>query len=313
MVCSRSFLRRLALRLRAAAARAPAADGFVLVAVLWILGGLATLAGVYAVYVVNAAAGMSVDRDRLQAEASMSGAVELTAYYLGAVEPATRPSSGTFTFQLGGRGIAVSFVSEAARIDLNTAPKTLLAGLFRGLGAAPDDAEYYADRIEGWRKQSDVEIESRDKEIAAYRAAGLAYDPRQHAFNSVQELWLVLGLPPALVERAMPYVTVFSGMPSVNVIDAAPEVLGALPGMSPDRLYDLLNRRQARPVDAAAILASLGGAQGAATALASHAFRVRIGMTLAQGRQVTGEAVILLIENAPEPYRVLSWTDGFDG
>ena len=179
MVCSRSFVRRLAQRLRAAAARAPAADGFVLVAVLWILGGLATLAGIYAVYVVNAAAGMSVDRDRLQAEASMSGAVELTAYYLGAVEPATRPSSGTFTFQLGGRGIAVSFVSEAARIDLNTAPKTLLAGLFRGLGAAPDDAEYYADRIEGWRKPSDVEIESRDKEIAAYRAAGLAYDPRQ--------------------------------------------------------------------------------------------------------------------------------------
>ena len=123
----------------------------------------------------------------------------------------------------------------------------------------------------------------------------------------------MLGLPPALVERALPYVTVFSGMPSVNVIDAAPEVLGALPGMSPDRLYDLLNRRQARPVDAPAILASLGGAQGAATALASHAFRVRIGMTLAQGRQVTGEAVILLIENAPEPYRVLSWTDGFDG
>src|SRR6476660_7913097 len=126
MVCNRSSLRRLAQRLRAAVVRAPAAYGFVLVAVLWILGGLATLAGVYAVYVVNAAAGMSVDRDRLQAEASMSGAIELTAYYLGAVEPATRPSSGTFTFQLGGRGIAVSFVSEAARIDLNTAPKELL-------------------------------------------------------------------------------------------------------------------------------------------------------------------------------------------
>jgi general secretion pathway protein K len=293
--------------------RAQNAEGFVLVAVLWILGGLATLAAIYAVYVVNAAASLSVNNDRLQVDASLSGALELTAYYLKAVDPAARPSSGTFSFPLGANRIAVGFVSEAARIDLNAAPKPLLAGLFRVLGAAPDSADYYADRIVGWRARSSEEVESRNKERAVYRAAGVTYDPREAPFTNVQELWLVLGLPPALVERAMPYVTVFSGLPSVNVIDAAPEALAALPGMSPDRLYDLLNRRAAQPVDPEAILASLGAVREAATAKPSKAYRVRVEVGLAQGRRVTAEAVILLLEDGPDPYRVLSWTDGFDG
>lgn len=297
--------------------RAPARpqdeDGFVLVAVLWILGGLATLAAIYAVYVVNAAAGLSVDKDRLQVEASMRGALELTAYHLDAVEAAVRPSSGTFDFQLGGNRIAVAFVSEAAKIDLNTAPLSVLAGLFRVLGASPDAAKEYADRIDGWRSPSPEEIAGRDKEVAAYQAAGLAYDPRQAPFTNVQELWLVLGLPPALVEKALPFVTVFSGMQTVNIMDAAPEVIGALPNMSPDLLYGILNRRGVRPVDAKAILASLGPAQVNATVLASNAFRVRVTVGVAQGRRLTGEAVILLLRDAPDPYRVLYWTDGFDG
>ena len=74
-------------------------DGFILVAVLWILGGLAVLAAIYALYVVNAATSLEVNNDRIQANASVSAALELTAYYLGAVKPQERPTSGTFSFQ----------------------------------------------------------------------------------------------------------------------------------------------------------------------------------------------------------------------
>lgn len=293
--------------------RPPDTDGFILVAVLWILGGLATLAAIYAVYVVNAATGVTVDEDRLEAEASMSGALELTAYYLNAVEPAARPGNGAFDFQVGGKRVAVSFVSEAAKIDLNAASKPVLAGLFKALGAQPEAADEYADRIIGWRSPSDQEIESFDKEIAAYRTAGVGYAPRQAPFASVQELWLVLGLPPDLVERAIPFVTVFSGMSGVNVMDAAPEVLAALPGMTPGRLYNVLNLRAVRPVDTSAVLSALGPAQASATARASAAIRVKIAVELPRGHEANGEAVILLLQDAPDPYRVLYWSDGFDG
>ena len=193
-------------------------DGFILVAVLWILGGLAVLAAIYALYVVNAATSLKVNNDRIQANASVSAALELTAYYLGAGKPQERPTSGTFNFRVGSSNVAVDFLSEAARIDLNTAPPPLLAGLFRVLGAPPDAANDYAERIIGWRTPAasanpDAD-QGNDKETTAYRNAGLTYNPRLAPFTNVQELWLVLGLPPALVERAMPFVTVFSGMPS---------------------------------------------------------------------------------------------------
>jgi general secretion pathway protein K len=50
-----------------------------------------------------------------------------------------------------------------------------------------------------------------------YRSAGLTYQPRQGSFPYVAELWLVLGLPPALVERAMALVTVFSGRAAASL------------------------------------------------------------------------------------------------
>ena len=76
-------------------------DGFILVAVLWILGGLAVLAAIYTIYVVNAATSLQVSNDRIQSDASVSAALELTAYYLGAVKPQERPTRGKFSFRTG--------------------------------------------------------------------------------------------------------------------------------------------------------------------------------------------------------------------
>ena len=292
-------------------------DGFILVAVLWILGGLAVLAAIYALYVVNAATSLDVNNDRIQANASVSAALELTAYYLGAVKPEERPTSGTFNFRVGTSNVAVNFLSEAARIDLNSAQRPLLEGLFRVLGASSDAANNYADRVIGWRTSAASAnpdaVQGIDNETTAYRNAGMTYNPRLAPFVHVQELWLVLGLPPTLIERAMPFVTVFSGMGTVNVMDAAPEVVAALPGMTPDRLDAVLKQRSALKQDARLLPQMLGPAQASATLQGSKATRVMVRVDLAKGRRIHAEAVILLLDDAPDPYRVLSWTDDFDG
>ena len=44
------------------------ADGFILVAVLWIIAALATLATIFSVYVINSATAFTVHDERLQAE-----------------------------------------------------------------------------------------------------------------------------------------------------------------------------------------------------------------------------------------------------
>jgi general secretion pathway protein K len=214
-------------------------------------------------------------------------------------------------FRIGRANVAVEFKSETARIDLNLAPKELLAGLFAGFGAKYPDAEYYADRIIAWRTQQDPD--KPNDEASAYRTAGLLYPPRQGPFAHVGELTLVLGLPPFLVERAMPFVTVFSGRADINVLAAAPEVIAAVPGMTPDRLYALLSQRGAGAQNAQLVQGLIGPNAAGVTADPGRSMRVAARVDLDNGRRVRAEAVIFLLEDAAEPFRVLSWHDDFDG
>ncbi len=285
-------------------------NGFIIVAVLWLLGALATLAAIYAVYLANTAVGLHVGDDRLRAEALVSAALELTAYQLTAVDPQARPTHGAFAFPLAGASVGVEYRSEAARIDLNVASKELLAGLFAVLGATREEADYYADRIIGWRTKAQA---GQNEEAGLYRTAGLGYPPRQGPFANVGELWLVLGLPPALVDRAIGYVTVFSGRAEVNVLDAKPEVIAALPGMAPDRLYAVLSQRGEGPRNAQLVQSLLGPSVTSATTEGSKAMRVTVNVRLDNGRRVSADVAILLIEGGTQPYRVLSWHDDFDG
>lgn len=284
-------------------------DGFVLVAVLWILGALATLSSVCAVHVANTAIAVAANDDNIRVQALSSAAVELAAYQLLAAPAEHRPTRGAFDVRMESASLSVEFRTETARVDLNGASKELLAGLFTALGAHPNDAPRYADRIVGWR--STPASGSQDGEGSLYRAAGLAYGPRGAPFAHVGELSLVLGLPPALVERARPYVTVFSGQAGVNVVEAAPEVIAALPGMTPERLDGVLAQRAALK-DGDSLAALLGPAQSAATTGAGRATRVNVRIALDNGRRAATEAVIL-IDGRDEPYRVLAWSDDSDG
>jgi general secretion pathway protein K len=289
-------------------------DGFIVVAVLWILAALATLASVYAVYVANTASSSRVNDDRIQAQGLVSAAVELTAYRLTALEQEVRPTRGAFSFRMGGGNVGVEFRSEAARIDLNEAPKELLAGLFSALGARPAEAGYFADRIVGWRtKSGEAGDQAAANETSMYRTAGISYSPRAAAFAHVGELWLVMGIPPQFVERALPYVTVFSGQSNVNVLDAAPLALAALPGMTPEVLNAVLIQRGAGRQNGEYVLGLLGPARGAATLDASKAMRVRVQVELPNGRAVNASVVILVLVGADEPFRVLSWRSDADG
>jgi general secretion pathway protein K len=298
--------------LRRAARRscARSSHGFIIVAVLWILTALATLASIYAVYVINTATGMSVAEEKLQADGLITAALELTAHRLTSINADARPSRGNFVFRLGRADVAVEFKSEVGRIDLNMAPKELLAGLFASLGAKYQDGEYYAERIIGWRTPADPD--QRNTEASAYRAAGLSYGPRQAPFEHAEELSLVMGVPSFLVERAMPFVTVFSGRAEINVLAAAPEVLAAIPGMSPDRLHALLMAlgpaaQNGQPVR------GLGADLSGFTGDAGNAMRIGVRIDFDSRHQTFAEAVILLREGAGEPFRVLSWRDDFDG
>ncbi|MBA7471222.1 hypothetical protein ES703_20638 [subsurface metagenome] len=283
-----------------------ASRGFIIVAVLWILLALATLASIASFYVAQSALALAPLDGALQTDALITAGLDLTTYRLSLSGPSRRQTRGAFRFRLARTNVDVEFLSEAARIDLNSAPNALIAGLFATLGAQSTDANSYAERIIAWR--TPVKPDAPDGEEALYRAAGLPYPPRRAPFNHIEELSLVAGLPPALVERAAPFVTIFSGRRDVNVLDAAPEVIAALPDMSPGRLSAFLAAREVGSPDPDFLARALGDKQSGATTQGSDAYRVRMRLVADSGRRQAAELVILVLgPNDARPYGVLSW------
>jgi len=286
--------------------------GFVIIAVLWILVALAALATIFSVYLANSARALGATDIGVERDALMSASLELTAYQLLSADEKSRPAQGSFRFRLDNADVLVTYTSEAARVDLNHASKEMLGGLFEVLGVEQKAAGELADRIIGWRTRSKTNApvnananaasnaapgaaaKPGGDEGALYLAAGLNYAPRGAPFAHVDELSLVLGATPAFVERVLPFVTVFGKSADVDVLVARPEVIAALPGMTPEVLSDFLKRRSSLPRDPKAIAAALGPAKDAATLPESKVYRVLSTLRFADGRRTSSEAVISL-------------------
>jgi general secretion pathway protein K len=181
------------------------------------------------------------------------------------------------------------------------------------------------------------------KEDKLYSEQHIPYPPRHAPFDNVLELSLLPGISLAVVERVLPFVTVFSGRGDVEVSSADPTVLSALPQMTPQILGAVLSARVSNPGDGRALLEVLGPAKSHATAEASKAFRASIAVDFDNGRHVHAEVVFRLKgqgandqgptdhvandqgakpksdkdqganDQGGEPYELLYWRDDFDG
>ena len=121
------------------------------------------------------------------------------------------------------------------------------AGPLRRRRRQPDTAASFADRIVGWRTKADPA--GRNGEVDVYKRAGLDYPPRQAPFQNALELPLVFGIPPDIVERILPFVTVSMDIAKSTSALHRREVLSALPNVTPDQLQKVLAGRLQRPID----------------------------------------------------------------
>ena len=231
-----------------------------MVAALWLLAALAALASVASAYMAQSAVALATLDAATQLEMLTTAGIELAAYELSAPVTVRRPTHGGFSFRLANSRVTVEYMSETARINLNMASRTMIAGLFAALGAQAEAASQYADRVVAWR--SAPRPNAQDEEDGLYRAAGLKYLPRRAPFNSVDELSLVLGLPPRLWNARCRLLRCIAASGEINVLDAAPEVIAALPGMTPAKLDAFLGQRESLPPDNPEfVLGALGGRQ----------------------------------------------------
>jgi general secretion pathway protein K len=269
------------------------------------LAALAALAAILAVYMRDAAVAGSLREDEIKIEAAERSAVELAALRLGQFRADLTPPRGAFSFALRGAAVDVAFVSETARIDLNGAPKEMLAGFFVALGMDDSSAQATAGAVAAWRTAS---VDGAEDD--ADRDADSAYSPRHAPFEDVLELALVRGVTPDLMRRAAPYLTVFNWSGQIDVRVADPVVLSALPQIDPEQLSRLLAARDdPAGFDAAAYVGALGPAAGLATTSGHGQTRLFVAVTLDDGRRASAQIVMTATPRDAQPYRIAAWSE----
>ncbi len=197
--------------------------GFALLVVLWTLVLVSLLVlRLTEAGTAEARLGSNLRRGAV-AEAEADGAFATAAFRLLA-SGSDLPGAGRFTVPTPHGAAVVTFRSEAGKVDLNNASPPLVAALIAEFGEDETDATNIAAAIAAWH--TPVPGPQLPTLLAPYRAAGRRYGPPGSAFESVDELRLVLGVTPELFARLQPYLTVFaSSDPALSV--AAPPVLQA--------------------------------------------------------------------------------------
>ena len=208
--------------------------GFVLVAVLWILAALATLASIYSSYTVNTAAASRVADDRVQAEASIRAGVEMAVFRQLALPEKARPVRGGFDMRVGRTGVAVRFRSEASRIDLERRARRLAGRAVhrsrRRFVARGNFCGAHRRLAHEGRGGANANVAGADgkedkaaKEDKLYTDQHMPYPPRHAPFDNALELSLLPGVSLAVVERVLPFVTVFSGRSGGRRVQRGPD------------------------------------------------------------------------------------------
>ena len=276
--------------------------GMVLVTVLWSISLLSALAMAASVTFRGFAGVMAVERDRVQGEALLTAGLETAAAMVfdSGDSPLTEVET---TVTLGTGAVRARLSDEGGRIDIGKAPVELLASMLRSVGAPEAAAGIVAQRI----------VERRGPGNAA--SSGTASRPSNEAppmtstgqpFADIGQLQSIRGMAPDWIAAIAPLATVF-GNQTVNPLTAPPGVIAALPGVDAQRVAAFLRARRSSPSDADRLVRILGPAQQYLAVKPQRVASVDLTAALASGYAAAAHAVIVVLPQDSQPYRVLIW------
>src|SRR5712671_2865132 len=276
--------------------------GMVLLTVLWTIALLSALAMAAAVSFRGFAGVAAVGRDRVQGDALLTAGLEIAAGTVASLgdQPLTERE---VTVDLATGSVRARFSDEGGRIDVGKAPAAVLASLLRFVGAPEQEAQGVAQRIVEWRRRNTAR--PADAGAAPRNDATKKPDVEQ-PFADVREVAQVPGMAPAWLIAMAPLTTVF-GSETVNPLTAPARVIAALPGVNRVQLEAFLAARRSFPTNAERLIAIFGAGQSYLAAKPQRVVSVELTAALPDGYAAAAHAVIVLLPQDSQPYRVLVW------
>lgn len=205
--------------------------GLALVLVVWILTLLILMAGSFAMSMRRESSVSYAITASAEALALAESGVTLAQFNLTQGDPEQRWLTDGSIYEIMGPDsrIRIRIFAESGKVDLNTSGEEELEAVLRA--AVNDDWQRQAllNAILDWR-DADDDTRTQGAEKRQYRLAGLAYEPSNAAFQSVEELQQVLGMNAAIFEVIQPFITVYSGGSAVDKRSASAALLQLLAG-----------------------------------------------------------------------------------
>lgn len=200
--------------------------GLALVIVLWILTLLTLMAGSFAKTMRRETAVSTAVKINAQAQALAETGISLAQFMLNQPEEQGRwRGDGTVYRLVRPDGeMRIRILSESGKVDINSASELQLAAILNSVIDENSQQERMLNAILDWR-DADDDTRTHGAEKSQYRRAGLKYAPSNFAFQSVEELQLVLGMNEAIYYRIEPWITIYSGSDEVNIDEAPSELL----------------------------------------------------------------------------------------
>ena len=206
-------------------------DGMALIVVLWLVVLLSIMAAGHSknVHTDTTLAARQVQSAKARALAE-AGINHVILEMLAADSDRKLPVDGSlFTVRVGDDDVTIAIRDATGFIDLNAAKPELLEAALEACGVGETARRDLVDAILDWRDRDDLR-RLHGFEDDDYMAAGVAWTPRDGAFEAVDELKYLPGMSQARYDCLAPFVTVHSGRGGLNMEYAPPALITALTG-----------------------------------------------------------------------------------
>ena len=287
--------------------------GFALILVIWVLALLALLGAEVA---ADSRSAVVVSRNRLDlAQLRASADAGVTLAVMGLLDPVVsarwQADGRVYDRDYAGQRLAITVADEGGKIDINAAPKELIAGLLNEFGADRNQQALITQAILDRRAQFVPAAPTPSANTGRIFGQSRVINLARMAFADVSELRLLPGMTRALYARLAPEVTVYSQNPTINPMTASRQTLLAIPGTGPGDADAVMASRSG-------VAAQLNTAELSKLALYArvdtlHVVTITARAGLPDGAAFTRSAVVSVSPDLPlEPARILRWEQPLD-